>query len=138
MEFLDIFMTPIGLLMIIIGPVIGFAASRFNKSLGTATGLFAGVLGSCSGGIGMFMWGVGKIRDGEVMLVLMLVGAVLGALIVVFGTYLFLLKNRSLANSPGVSQNFSETPISRFCTQCGNRLEAQLRFCPSCGSAAQE
>jgi uncharacterized RDD family membrane protein YckC len=28
--------------------------------------------------------------------------------------------------------------VSRFCTQCGNRLEAGRRFCASCGSSAEQ
>lgn len=123
------------LIFFIIGLVIGFITSRIDKTLGVRTCLFAGALGGGSGGIGMYMWGVGKIR-GEVLAVLIIVGAVLGSLIFLFATHLS--KNRSSAISPADSRNFSDPPIFRFCTQCGTRLKAGLRFCPSCGSAAEQ
>lgn len=138
MLILDILMTPLGSLMIfpVIGLVFGFAASRIDKTLGVRTGLFAGALGSWSGGIGMFAMIFGKGAPEEAFIALMFVGQVLGALIFLFVTYLS--KNLSLANSPAASQNFSEAPVSQFCTQCGNRRKAGLRYCPACGSAGEQ
>lgn len=46
---------------------------------------------------------------------------------------------RTTLNPLGGGGRIGSSPgVPRFCTQCGNRLEAQLRFCPSCGSAAQQ
>lgn len=81
---------------LIIGLVTGFIASRINKALGTGTSLFAGVLGSVSGTIGMFLLIRAGGFDREVA-GLMFLGPVLGSLIFLFATYL--VKNRSLANS---------------------------------------
>lgn len=138
---IDILSTPLGSVvgLTVIGLVIGFIASRINKTLGVS--LFAGILGSWSGGIGMFVMSTVISDKGYgygIVAILTYAGAVFGSLILVFATHLFLLKNRVSTNSPAASQNFSEAPISQFCTQCGNRLEAGRHFCPACGSAAQQ
>lgn len=140
MKVLDVLSTPLGMVVFVgitlIGLIIGFVASRAEKTLGTGASLSAGVLGSCSGGIGMLAMLLGEIPDLGVVLLVMHDGAALGAVIALFATYL--LKNRLLVNPPAASQNFPSTPISRFCTQCGNRFQAGRRFCPACGSAAEQ
>lgn len=46
---------------------------------------------------------------------------------------------RTTLNPSGGGGGVKSSPVvSRFCTQCGNRLEAGLRFCPSCGSAVEQ
>ena len=94
----DISMTPIGPVVfeaIVIGLVFGFIASRIKKTLGTGTSLLGGVIGSLSGSIGVFLMSIGKIENGTAA-VLASLGAIFGALIVLFVT--LLLKNRSLVN----------------------------------------
>lgn len=45
---------------------------------------------------------------------------------------------RTTLNPLGTGNGVAPSPaVSRFCTECGNRLEAGRRFCPSCGTAAQ-
>ena len=94
----DISMTPIGPVAfeaIVIGLVIGFIASRIKKTLGAGTSLLVGVIGSMSGSMGVFLMSIGKIENGTAAVMASL-GAILGALFVLFVT--LLLKNRSLVN----------------------------------------
>ena len=96
----DISMTPIGPVAfeaIVIGLVIGFIASRIKKTLGIGASLLAGVIGSMSGSMGVFLMSIGKMKNGTAAVVASL-GAILGSLIVLFVT--LSLKNRSLVNPP--------------------------------------
>lgn len=45
---------------------------------------------------------------------------------------------RTTRNPLGSGDTVASSPVaSQFCTECGNRLEAGLRFCPACGTAIQ-
>jgi uncharacterized membrane protein YeaQ/YmgE (transglycosylase-associated protein family) len=94
----DISMTPIGVVAfqaIVIGLVIGLITSRIKKTLGVGASLLCGAIGGMAGSIGVFLMSIGKIEN-ETAVVMASLGAILGALIVLFVT--LLLKNRSLVN----------------------------------------